>query len=245
MKAFRSDIPAVFHEGPVAAGTIVELDPDEVRHVRAFRLAVGDDLLLLDGAGRTSRCTIHEAEKRRCAVMVRDTVLEEPEQGLYIGLIVGALSDKTRLEWLVEKGVELGVREIVPLRSDRAEGFAKVDRLKRVAVAALKQSQRAFLPDIAGQTEWEDVLERLTGYDTVLMLHEQGEGRTPLREMLRDIGKSDRVALLVGPEGGFDEREIELVRARVGAVLVSLGEARLRAETAGISAVAVLSLVAG
>lgn len=245
MNAFRSDIPGLFHEGHVEIGSIVELDTDEVRHARAFRLGQGDDVLLLDGAGRKSLCTIHEAEKRRCAVMVRDTVLEEPEQGLYIGLIVGTLSDKTRMEWLVEKGVELGVREIVPLRSDRSEGFAKVDRLKRVAVAALKQSQRAFLPAIADQAEWEEVAGRLAGFDTVLMLHEQGEGRIPLRGVLPDIEPSKRVALLVGPEGGFDEREIEFVRSRVETVLVSLGEARLRSETAAICAAAILSMLAG
>lgn len=241
--AFFSDIPALFHAKPITLGELIALEPEEAGHIRALRLRVGDPVQLLDGAGRRSRGRIERVEKREITVRVEDTVLEEPEKGVYIGLAVGVLGDKGRMEWLVEKSVELGVAALYPLRSLRTEGFFNVERARRVAVAALKQSQRAWLPQIHGTLAWSELADVAATYDLLLLCHEQGAGRESLADLLRNLSGIKRVLILVGPEGGFSDAEITEAGEVWGARLITLGKTRLRSETAALAALAGLMLL--
>ncbi len=240
--AFFSDIPALFCTAAVNAGDAVQLEPEEAAHARALRLRPGDAVQLLDGAGKRSRGEIEKAEKREITVRVTDTVLEEPEKGVYIGLAVGALADKGRMEWLVEKCVELGASAIYPLQTERTEGFFHAERARRVALAALKQSQRSRLPQIHDTLGWSRLASVADTYDAVLLCHEQGAGRERLVDAFRNLPEECRVLILVGPEGGFSDAETAQAAERFGARAVTLGSARLRSETAAIAALAVAVL---
>lgn len=243
MKSFCSDVPALLHTGDVRPGDLIVLDQEEARHARALRLREGDPIVLLDGRGRRSRGLLEHIQKRSTTVKVLDTVLEEPDPGLYIGLAVGVLADRSRMEWLVEKSVELGVREIFPVRSKRTEGFSKAERLQRVAIAALKQCQRSRLPEIHEELPWDEVVRAGIAYDAVALFHEQETAKEDFRSFLENLAEKKRVLLMVGPEGGFTEEEVQMVRAEANSHVVSLGPTRFRAETAAVVALGTLATV--
>ena len=236
MKTFHSDIPALFYAPTPVVGQSVLLEHDEARHLRALRLHLGDPVQLLDGAGRRSQAIVESMEKRRITVKVIHTALEEPESGLYIGLVIGVLADKSRMEWVVEKSVELGVEEIYPLRSEHTEGFYSRERLQRVARAALKQSQRSRISTLHEEVGWEDIEHVYAEFDTLALCHEQDGVDETLAEFVSSLSGNERVLLLVGPEGGFSEEEVRCVRRHHNGHILSLGNARLRSETAVVVA---------
>ncbi len=154
-----SDIPALFAEKPLpAVGSEVLLGEQECRHARALRLREGDQVMLLDGAGGRAFGRIGAIGRGEVLVRVEDSTLEEPEQGVYIGLAVGLLDDRSRCEFLYEKCVELGVNALYPLLCERAEGRFRRDRLERIGLAALKQSQRARLPDLSDPVDLDRLI---------------------------------------------------------------------------------------
>ena len=230
-----SDIPAFYlSEREVNLGEVVELDEAESRHARALRLEPGDRAMILDGRGGRHFGLLDWSTKRVAAVRVEESTFEEPVPGLYIGLAVGLLSDRSRWEFLYEKVVELGANALFPLLSKRVEGRFRRDRLERVGVAALKQSQRAWLPELNDPVDLSELLRCAEEYDQIVIFHEKASD-TPHERV--DIVSEGRILLLVGPEGGFSEEEVECVK-QAGGVVAGLGPSRLRAETAAIVAVA-------
>lgn len=250
---FSSDFHAFFAPGiPHTIGAEIRLDPSEARHARATRCREGDRVVLLDGNGVRSRAVIALFRKEELVVTVEETAFDEAKPGLYIDLAFGILADRGRSEWLLEKSVELGVRRLYPLQTARSEGRFNRERGMRIAIAALKQSQRSFLPIIGDPLRWETLGEIAAPYDHILLCHEEvrddiAARSVPLIEALDEIiapGREQTILGIVGPEGGFDSDEVEGAIARMGARPVWLGPARLRAETAGVALLATLSQVA-
>lgn len=241
MQSFRPGLAALYIPNLPAEGGSLSLPTEEERHARALRLRPGEGVILLDGEGRRAEGIVERIDRRGIVVHAGPTVLDGEEGRTYIALGIGILSDKSRFEWIVEKGVELGVREIVPLATERAEGRLHIDRLQRIAIAALKQSQRSFLPSIAEATPFATMVERFGEFDHVYFCHESAPVEESLARALIDSVGAGRIAILIGPEGGFAEREVEIAR-EASASVVSLGDVRLRAETAALMAV---SLIAG
>ncbi len=236
MQTFHSERAALYLPEAPGEGAIVELSEEEGRHLKALRLHQGDAVLLLDGQGRRTYATVERIDRRGALLRAGITVLDGGEGRPYIVLAIGLLADKARFEWLVEKGVELGVREIVPMVTARSEGRLHADRVGRVAVAALKQSQRSFLPTIADPVPMAAMLGRLSGFDRSFICHESAPVSDALGRFLLSFPDSGRIAILVGPEGGFTTEEVELAQG-ASARVVSLGESRLRAETAALTAI--------
>ena len=236
MKSFFSDIPALFYPKPVKLDETVDLGEAESRHARSLRLQLGDKVQLLDGQGRRSFGIVKKAERASFLVRIDDSTFEGEESGLYIGLAVGLLSDKRRTEWLVEKSVELGAREIWALQSEHSEGFFNKERLHRVAIAALKQSQRVWLPTFNEPIDWQGLASVRASYDAAFLCHEQQSAEMHLIQALEEEDSAKRILILVGPEGGFSEHEVKQGKEEYEAKIVSLGSARLRAETAAITA---------
>jgi len=241
---FHSGIPALYLRQRPLPGEHLELPEEEERHVRALRLREGDAVTLLDGEGGRTRGVIDAIGRRSIGVRAHETVLEEAEGGTYIALGIGVLSDRSRFEWLVEKGVELGVREIIPLKTERSEGHVHQERAGRIAVAALKQSQRAFLPEISHPLSLEEMLGRVDRFDRAFICHESAPLEDSLSRFLTESPDLRRIALMIGPEGGFTDHEVEAAR-NASAMVVSLGDARLRAETAAMVALALAASLAG
>lgn len=251
--AFSPELHAFFAPDALHhVGEELTLDPAEARHARSTRCREGDRILLLDGNGRRSRAVIALFRKEELVVRVEETAFDEPKPGLYIDLAFGILADRGRSEWLVEKSVELGVRRLYPLQTARSEGRFNRERGTRIAIAALKQSQRSFLPIIGDPVRWDNLDEIAAGYDHVLLCHEESwddpAGRSiPLIVALDGIvaqGPDRTILGIIGPEGGFDSGEVARAIERMSAQPVWLGPTRLRAETAGVAMLATVAQVA-
>ncbi|MBS1912022.1 MAG: 16S rRNA (uracil(1498)-N(3))-methyltransferase [Bacteroidetes bacterium] len=240
MPGFQPDIPALFLPKRYGRDEIVTLDSDEERHARALRLRAGDPLLLLDGNGSRTDAVVERIDRRSVAVRIGESVLDGAEGRTYIVLGIGILSDRARFEWLVEKAVELGVREIQPLVTARSEGRIQTERTRRIAIAALKQSQRSFLPAILEPLPFAQMVGSLSRFGHSYICHETASPSDSLVRFLCDSAVPPSLAILIGPEGGFSSEEACNAQ-QAGAIVASLGEARLRAETAALVA---LSLAA-
>lgn len=229
------------------------LDADESRHaVRVLRLREGDDIHVTDGRGWHYRCRIVGADDRACGVeCVEATMCESVSAGPVdvarmrprIHLAVAPTKNPSRMEWLVEKAVEMGVGEITLLHCDHSErSFLKTDRLEKIAVSAMKQSLHTVLPAIHPAVSLRDWLHSSVDASSTqkYIAHcEADKPRTPLADVL--LPSADAV-VLIGPEGDFSADEIALT-LQSSFVPVSLGTSRLRTETAALYAVAAFNFV--
>jgi 16S rRNA (uracil1498-N3)-methyltransferase len=207
----------------------------EAHHLtRVIRAEVGETIVAVDGEGTAYRCRIGSIDRGtvRCGILEKLDRYNEPK--VEVTLMLPVLKNHNRVEWIVEKGTELGVRRFIPVRTERTIArHVRHDRLRKIAFAAMKQSKRSFLPEIAETELLPDLLAGTdSAYDKVYIGHEE----EPLSDTLigmRGQMTGQRVLLLVGPEGGFTAGEIERARGH-GAQSVSLGLRRYRAETAAI-----------
>ena len=209
-------------------------DADEARHAaRALRLRVGDALQWTDGAGGRYMGRVIRQDRSEMAAEVESHGVDSlpPTRRL----AVGALHDATRLEWLIEKATELGCTQIHVLRTERVQKVRyRMSRLTAKAVAAMKQSGRSTLPVLA-EADYAAYVEEHVD-DSFIVAHCIAERR---REALSEVG--DRVTgVLIGPEGDFTPAEVDAA-VQHGARPVTLGTARLRTETAAVSALAWLN----
>lgn len=214
------------------------VDGEEFSHLtHVMRKRIGDVIIVVDGLGNAYDCTITEITKRsaRCSIHTHHHNLHEPQ--VELTLAVAILKNASKFDFLVEKTTELGVRHIVPLRSNRTiPEHSKSERWQKLALSAMKQSGRSILPQVAELTDFEQFLEQRPG-DLNLIAHEKVES-PQMSELVR--GRRYRsIAACIGPEGGFTEQEIHTAMTR-GFVAVGLGPRRLRTETAAIAAATLL-----
>lgn len=227
----------LFHS-PDLIADLIELPEEEAHHaIAVLRLTSGMRIGLLDGRGTRAIATIELITKRHCSARIVERYEAGPERTAHIHLAVAPTKQMDRFEWFVEKAVEIGVDRITPIATERTErGKLRIDRLQRVAISAMKQSQRLWLPRIDALTEMSDLLaeplpaQRLFGWC-------EGEHRS-LMEAYRP---NDDVLVLIGPEGDFSPEEASKFRT-AGFQAINLGAARLRTETAALAACTWMSL---
>lgn len=223
---------------PDLSGQTVELPEEEAHHAASvLRLAAGGTIGLLDGLGTRVTATLIEVGRRRVLANVITRERSPVERPFRIHLAVAPTKQADRFEWFVEKAVEIGVDRITPLATARTERTKlRRDRLERVAISAMKQSQRSWLPRIDELTDLKELLaselpaQRFFGWC-------EGE-HAPL--MQRYSAAADAV-VFIGPEGDFTAAEAEVLRAHQ-VQATSLGNARLRTETAALAACTWMSL---
>ncbi len=214
---------------------LVELGGEEFRHLKnVLRLGCGDLVRLFDGSGCEFEAVIDTIGEKSAILRLIRALGKHGESGVAVRLVV-ALTKGGKPELVVEKATELGVKELVFYSSERSvprlggERIEKrLERFKKVAISAAKQSNRCVLPTIAIK-EIESAL-RDTGEKGLKVLLYEGEGELGLKEVLATYGGGG-VVLAFGPEGGLSENEVEAARAE-GFVTAGLGPRILRAETA-------------
>ena len=226
-----------FYAPPSAIrGSRVVLPEDEARHARAvLRASAGDELTVVDGEGGWYRVEVQHANGEQLVgtIVERRQGVGEPAVDVTVG--VGLLKKRQRFETFAEKAVELGVHRIVPLRTTHTETDSfRRERVRKVMVAALKQCRRSRLPALAPPRTLKEVLTDCT-VDRRLVCH--GAAEETLQAALGTAARPESILALVGPEGGFHASEVERA-VEAGCTAVSLGARRLRAETAGLLAVA-------
>mgnify|MGYP002732369367 CR=1 FL=1 len=229
MNRFFVDKSAIHGETSTVTG-------EDVRHISVvLRLQPGDALTLCDGAGTDYTARIERIQKDRVELALLGAQPSGTEPACEVTLYQG-LPKAGKLESILQKCVELGVVRVVPVAMARSvvklsqrDFEAKRDRYQRIMLEAAKQSRRGVIPQIGRLAELREI--NPMEYDAVIVAYEEEEERT-LRAALCAMGNAKRLALVVGPEGGFDPGEIALLRGR-GACCVTLGKRILRTETAG------------
>jgi 16S rRNA (uracil1498-N3)-methyltransferase len=215
---------------PQALGDeLVEIEGDAFRHLfRASRLAVGDPLRLVDGAGNARQGIIREVTRRRAVVSVGG-VLPAGEPGREVEIWV-PMPRPSRASWMVEKLTEVGVAAIrfyASRHAPRSSGTNQLRRLERVAASALQQCGRSRLPALTGDCSWQTMLRALRDEAQWFVLDPASAGWSSFQP------GTERVALIVGPEGGWTAEESADLR-RAGGRSVQLGSTVLRVETAAV-----------
>lgn len=221
-------------------GTRIALPESEARHaVRVLRMKAGDELLAVDGEGGWYRVELEHVGRSEAAghIVERQTGVGEPSYRLTMA--VGLIKHRGRFETFLEKAVELGVTEIVPLITARTEKERlRQDRAENILIAAMKQCGRSRLPVLRQPTSIAELLER--PFDLGLCCHERTDGGAPFLNALARDAPPAAITTLIGPEGGFTDAEVASARA-CGFQIVSLGGRRLRVETAALAAAACIA----
>jgi 16S rRNA (uracil1498-N3)-methyltransferase len=209
------------------------LSEEESKHcVRVLRLTQGDTLFLVDGKGLLCEAVIVAAHPKACMLKVTD---KKPGFGMrkyQLTIAVSPTKNIDRYEWFLEKATEIGIDGVIPLLSRYSERKEiKPERLEKVMVSAIKQSIKAYLPQLMPLQTFKQVVK--TPFDGQKFIAHCNDGE---KILLRDaITKGGRVLILIGPEGDFSNEEVESA-LKEGFVPVSLGDSRLRTETAALVA---------
>lgn len=213
-------------------GDLATLEADEARHASTvLRMRSGDDAFLVDGMGTAYRGTITAINAKRVTVALHTRLSNYHEPPQRVILAFGLIKNRQRLEWIIEKGTELGVHSFQPLLTTRSErDRIRIDRLDAIALAAMKQSGRCLLPTIAQPLALSDLVAAYPAVERWLLAHESAT--EPFDAPAAPIGT---IGVIIGPEGGFTPTEIEALE-RENIQPKRLGPTRLRAETAALAA---------
>lgn len=220
------------------SGNTVVIEAEEFAHLtHVMRKSVGDRFVVVDGKGTAHLCRLQSLHSRsaHCAIEESHPGLHEPTLNLTVA--VALLKHPASMDYVVEKLTEVGAGSIVPMRTSRTvPQHERSSRWQKISLAAMKQSGRCVLPSIEPLTTFAEVLEKSSGIAWKFIPHERVVG-----PFLRDVSVpgDGRVVICIGPEGGFTEEEID--RAVVASFQpVTLGNRRLRTETAAVVAAATL-----
>lgn len=230
---------------PTLTTGLIALSPEERHHATAvLRVSVGDELTLFDGQGMVGVGRIERADRNAVDVLVQQ-VERRPFDGTWQLTLAVAMPRTHRQAYLVEKCTELGAAAIWPIRTERGvakPGPTAVARLRRRAVEAAKQSNRAWIPRIADPQTFEQSADRLGEFDGAAVMHPHAPDAT-LASWLAATPTGSSVLVWIGPEGGWTESELRRAR-EVGAVVTGLGPTLLRTETAAVAVCAAATLLA-
>lgn len=218
----------------------LSLPEEEAKHVsKVLRMEVGNELIVLDGKGNEFHCSIKELSKKTVKLSILNKTTH-PKSVQSSHIVLAPTKNMDRIEWFVEKAVEIGIQEISFIQTKNSERkHLKLDRLQRIAISALKQSQQFHLPVLAELVKIQDFVDTHSS-EHKFVAHQEEGGIRYLSDALHGPGDT---TVLIGPEGDFTEEEITKVKAS-GYLPISLGNNRLRTETAALVACTELSLLA-
>lgn len=227
------------------ASSTDRLPDDEASHaLRVLRLGVGDEMFLMDGRGSFYRAEVTMTAGKHCMYRITDTM---PQQKTWRGnmhLAVAPTKMMERMEWMAEKATEVGLDEITFLGcrfSERKQ--MRKDRIEKIVVSAVKQSRKPFMPAVNDITPFAQFIQMpRKGRKYIAHCYEEIEKKDFFTEITRSCDAADEdITIMIGPEGDFSIDEVREAMA-AGYVSVSLGESRLRTETAALSSVMMASL---
>ena len=222
-------------------GTYATLLPDESHHcTRVLRMGVGDELWVTSGDGTMCRARVANPDPSACEVEIVERIADYGQRPFHLHIAIAPPKNNARTEWFVEKAVEIGIDRITPIICDHSErGVLKTDRLERIALSAMKQSLKARRPLIDPPIKLLDFLQNLDSHIQKLVCYCSGDERHTLNQLYTP---GTDALVLIGPEGDFSPKEITEVLSQ-GFQPVTLGDSRLRTETAALYAVTALNFL--
>lgn len=223
------------------------LREDEARHcVKVLRHQPGDSIHVTNGQGVIWEAIITHTDKKEVIARLENAIPGFGEHAFKIKLIFSPLRLKDRFEWLVEKAVELGVTDLIPVRCERTDKYKasfKPDRINTILLTATKQCLRSKIPDLYDYQSLEAYLEMPQSEDS-LRLIARSDALQGIPELMPEIQDKREISLLIGPEGDFTDKEYKRAISR-GFRPIHLGHQRLRSETAAVYALGALKLFKG
>lgn len=222
------------------------IDGSDVNHIKnVLRMKVGDRVTINGGNNIDYLCEIRRLQDDLVELGIISEVESDKELGAKIYLFQG-LPKAEKMEMIIQKCVELGVHEIIPVsmkrcvvKLDDKKADSKVNRWQAICESAAKQSNRAIIPKVNKPMTFSQALDMAKSMDVIMFPYELASGMEATKEVLSKIQDGMSVAVFIGPEGGFDLTEVEKAK-EAGAQVISLGKRILRTETAGLTVMAIL-----
>lgn len=206
---------------------------DEAKHLKALHIKINEQILITNGNGLTANASVESIDHSSFKFNVNNYFHNLNEPNFPVALALGILNDRNRFEFALEKAIELGITDFYPLLTKYVQkDKINEKRLLAKSIASMKQCKRSVIAKLHQPIDIENLL-KFTEFNTIILTNEDGE--FPKN---KQINKS--VLVLVGPEGGFSENEIEFIKNDDRTLVWKLGNRRLRAETASISALSLI-----
>lgn len=224
----------------------IHITGSDVNHIsNVLRMKTGEELWISDGSKYEYRCTIESFEPDE--VLLHIVYSQEPEYELPCRIyLFQGLPKVDKMELIIQKAVELGAYEIIPVETKRCvvkldgrKSAKKTARWQQIAESAAKQSKRMLIPNVHEVLTFREALKYAESMDVRLVPYELARGMQETKEILAGIEPGQSVGIFIGPEGGFEEKEIEAA-IEGGAKPITLGRRILRTETAGLAILSVL-----
>lgn len=216
------------------------LPEEESQHaVKVLRLQSGDDIVVVDGKGGYHEARITFAHHKKCGFEIISSVQEFNKRDYYLHLAIAPTKNMERLEWFLEKVTEIGVDEVTPILCQNSERkVIKPERLEKIIVSASKQSVKAYFSQLNPLTDVRELIQNAREENKFMAHCREGQ-----KQMLHtESFVSGKILLLIGPEGDFSKEEIALAEKN-GFKAITLGESRLRTETAGVYACSLIQIL--
>lgn len=236
-------MPKFFVENKQIKNNKIYITGDDVKHITSvLRLTVKDEIVITDKENNESYyAEIVGIDKEQVSCDIKKKVLETTESSIDITVFQG-LPKAEKMEYIIQKTTEIGAKYIIPVKMkrcivkiDEKDERKKIERWQKIAEVAAKQSGRDFIPTIGKVESLNTVYDKIKEYDLFLIAYEKEEQNT-LKEELKKYLSAKKIAVLIGPEGGLDEEEVEKLK-QAGAKVITLGKRILRTETAPITLV--------
>ena len=227
-------------------GEHIYIEGSDVNHIKnVLRMKVGEELEISDGDNKKYLCEIASITSEEVCVMIQEERSVDTELLSKICLFQG-LPKSDKMELIVQKAVELGAYEIIPVATKRAvvkldekKASKKVERWNSIAESGAKQSGRNLIPKVTDVMSWKEAMEYAKALDIVLIPYELAEGMQETRDIIAQIQPGQSIGIFIGPEGGFETEEVESAM-EYGARPITLGKRILRTETAGLTTLSIL-----
>lgn len=216
-----------------------QLTEEESKHaIKVLRLEAGDEICMIDGTGGLYYGIIDEPNAKKCTIRVIEKIEQYNRRNYYLHIAIAPTKSNDRFEWFLEKATEIGIDEITPLLCERSERkVIKNDRFEKIIMSAMKQSVKAYKPKLNELTTFAKFIKSQENEGTYIAHCED----VPKPSLKSEITKVSKITILIGPEGDFSPKEIEMAKEK-GIYEVHLGKSRLRTETAGIAACHTVSI---
>lgn len=229
-----------------ATVTILGSDVNHIKNV--LRMKQGDEIIICNGQGKDCCCIIKEVSDSVIEAEIQSTKESDTELTARVTLFQG-LPKKDKMELIIQKAVELGVYEIIPVMTarsvmkldDKKKEDKKLERWQSIAESAAKQSGRGFIPKIMPVHSYKEAIKKAGTFDLSVIPYENARGIQLTREIIGSLKAHTTIGILIGPEGGFEPSEIELARTN-DIMPISLGRRILRTETAGFAILSMMML---
>ena len=231
----------------------IKIQGTDVNHIKnVLREKVGSELIICnEKTGQDYLCEIKEIKEENIICNIKEKLLNNVESNIKVTIMQG-LPKADKMELIIQKSVELGVNNIIPIEMKRCvvklkdkDKIKKIERWQKISEVAAKQSGRNIIPEINQVENLKNICETFENYDIVLLAYENEKENTiknelkQLKEKIQNKNEDVKIAILIGPEGGIAEEEVEIARKK-GAKIITLGKRILRTETVALNVLSII-----